>query len=176
MIIAWCHLLIWKYDWFLYFASFAKKCKTHDGTCKFVENFYMHISRFFFSRGKGGVIIWLSRGWVWHLFVCNFTILNILWSTYDSRFPDAITHKYNKKCYQKTKLIMLIWLHLQSRTGNIKMTFLIILSFFTKVMYIGCLSACSLTHTGLMTIIYTLHRFYHWRYYMHILSNDLPYQ
>lgn len=104
----------------------------------------------FFSRGKGGVvvvIIWLSRGWVWHLFVCNFTILNILWSTYDSRFPDALTHKYNKKCYQKTKLIMLIWLHLQSRTGNIKMTFLIILSFFTKVMYIGCLSACSLTHT-----------------------------
>lgn len=86
----------------------------------------------FFSRG---VIIWLSRGWVWHLFVCNFTILNILWSTYDSRFPDALTHKYNKKCYQKTKLIMLIWLHLQSRTGNIKMTFLIILSFFTKVMY-----------------------------------------
>lgn len=90
----------------------------------------------FFSRGKGVVvIIWLSRGWVWHLFVCNFTILNILWSTYDSRFPDALTHKYNKKCYQKTKLIMLIWLHLQSRTGNIKMTFLIILSFFTKVMY-----------------------------------------
>lgn len=131
----------------------------------------------FFSRGKGVVvIIWLSRGWVWHLFVCNFTILNILWSTYDYRFPDALTHKYNKKCYQKTKLIMLIWLHLQSRTGNIKMTFLISLSFFTKVMYIGCLSACSLTHTGLMTIIYTLHRFYHWRYYMHILSNDLPYQ
>lgn len=89
----------------------------------------------FFSRGKGGVIIWLSRGWVWHLFVCNFTILNILWSTYDSRFPDALSHKYNKKCYQKTKLIMLIWLHLQSRTGNIKMTFLIILSSFTKVMY-----------------------------------------
>lgn len=112
-----------------------KKCKTHDGTCKSVENFYMHISRFF-SRGKGVVvIIWLSRGWVWHLFVCNFTILNILWSTYDSRFPDALTHKYNKKCYQKTKLIMLIWLHLQSRTGNIKMTFLIILSLFTKVMY-----------------------------------------
>lgn len=54
MIIDRCHLLIWKYDWFLYFASFAKKCKTHDGTCKSVENFYMHISRFCLAGERGG--------------------------------------------------------------------------------------------------------------------------
>lgn len=138
----------------------------------------MRISRFFFRRGKGGgVIIWLSRGWVWHLFFCNWISLKILWSTYDSRFQDAPTHKYNKKCYQKTKLIMFNWLHLQSRTGNINDFSNNSLFFFFYKGNVHRMPICmQFAHKGLMTIIDTLHRFYHRRYYMHILSIDLAYQ
>lgn len=69
MIIVWCYFLIWKYDWFLYFVFFVKKCKMYDGICKFVENFYMYIFRFFLVGERGGGDNLVVKG-VGLVFIC----------------------------------------------------------------------------------------------------------